>query len=62
MIVMLQNIITGPVAYEATIRIISVYKFESDDNKPEIFDAFSLDVCFLMFWCSMILYALITIE
>ena len=40
MVGFLPNIETGPVAYEATIGMLSAYNFESNDNKPGIFGTF----------------------
>ena len=55
---------TGPVAYEATIGMLSAYNFESNDNKPGIFgtfQAFSSNVLLLIISFIFLFHALMTI-
>ena len=62
--VLLQNITTGPVTGEAKIGFISTYNFEDYDNKPGIlgtFHTFSLEICSLIFSCTLIMFALVVI-
>ena len=64
MIDVLPNVETGPVANEETIGMLSVYRFESNDNKPGIFgtfQAFSSNVLLLIVSFMFLFYALMTI-
>ena len=62
--VLLQNITTGPVAWETKVGFVSTYNFEDHDDRPGIlgtFNAFSLETCSLIISCTLILFALVII-
>ena len=61
---LLENITTGPVAWETKIGFVSAYEFEDQNNRPGIlgtFRFFSLEICYLIFLCLLIMFILVFI-
>ena len=62
--VVLENVTTGPVSYESKIGMISAYDIEPEDTRPGIlgtFQTFGMDSICLILFCTVIIYALITL-
>ena len=61
--VLLENITTGPVAWETKVGLLSTYKFEDDEDIPEIWETFrffSLEICSFIFSYIFTIFAFIT--